>query len=183
MSDIEVLVAFGAALTALLLALLVTRDRSRRTKRSRDKSQTTGLDRDDAPENAILVDGSNVMHWGGEPSVTVVQQVIASLEREGFAPFVCFDANAGYKLIGHYMDAWDLAPSIGVTPDRILVVDRGVVADEVILAEAGQRGLKVVSNDRFRDWTDQHPWVKNHKRFRRGTWKQGSVVWQSGKKR
>ncbi len=179
MSDFEVMVAFGAALLVLLVALLL----ARKPRRSPEKSQATGLDRDDAPENAILVDGSNVMHWGGEPSALVVARVVADLQAKGLQPYVCFDANAGYKLEGRYMKSWDMAPLIGLPADRILVVDRGVVADEVLLHEAQSRGLQIVTNDRFRDWTDQHPWVKNHKRFRRGTWKQGSVVWQSGKKR
>ncbi len=179
MSDFEVVAAFGIALLVLLVALLLTR----KTKAAPTKDQDKALIDDSAPENAILVDGSNVMHWGGEPSARVVEQVVIALEREGFVPYICFDANAGYKLSGHYMKSWDIAPLISVTSDRILVVDRGVVADEVILAEAGRRGLKVVTNDRFRDWTVAHPWVKDHKRFRRGTWKEGAVVWRSGRKR
>lgn len=182
MSDFEVIAAFGVALLVLLVVLLLTR----KTKPAPPAS-TTDQDRsviaDTAPKNAILVDGSNVMHWGGEPAAFVVERVVAALAREGWVPYVCFDANAGYKLEGRYMKARDMASLIGIPAARILVVDKGMVADEVLLHEAQKRGLKIVSNDRFRDWTGQHPWVKDHKRFLRGTWKEGAVVWQSGKKR
>ncbi len=180
MSDFEVLAAFGAALIALLVLLLLTR---RPKGRPALQPQTKGRGKSAGQRRKILVDGSNVMHWGGDPSALVVARVVLDLETKGLVPYVCFDANAGYKLAGRYMKARDLVPLIGLPAHRILVVDKGVVADEVLLQEAEERDLQVVTNDRFRDWTDQHPWVKDHKRFRRGTWKEGSVVWQSGRQR
>ncbi|MDG1376953.1 MAG: hypothetical protein P8P56_08045 [Yoonia sp.] len=137
-----------------------------------------------APKNtpandAIIVDGSNVMHWGGEPSVKVLRGVIRAVTAKGFAPYVIFDANVGYKLEGRYLDDVPMALLIGVPARSVLVVEKGVSADERILEVATERGLRVVSNDRFRDWSVTYPIVRQKGRILRGDWKGGNVVWRS----
>ena len=165
MSDLQIIAAFGGFL-ALLLALLLTRSKPAAPP--------------ELPEGAILVDGSNVMHWGGEPSLTVLRDVIASLEEQGQVPFVCFDANVGYKLFGAFTGSGAMAGRLGLPAEQVLVVDKGVTADDVILNLAREHGVQIVSNDRFRDWEDQFPQVKDPDRFRRGSWKGGSVRWRAG---
>ncbi len=158
--------AFCAVLLVLLVVLLLRR-----------------RDPDRMPGNAILVDGSNVMHWGGDPSLKVLTRVVKKLEDEGLKPYICFDANVGYKLGDRFAGHDAMAAKLGLSPKQVFVVDKGVIADGVLLDLAAEHALSIVTNDRFRDWTVTHPWVKDHRRFRRGTWKQGSVVWGSGRKR
>ena len=126
----------------------------------------------------VVVDGSNVMHWGGDPSAMVLRRVIASIQERGQIPIVFFDANVGYKLADRYLDDVEMARMIGVPADQVLVVEKGVVADDRILAVAKARDLPVISNDRFRDWRVAHPWVGKKGRMMRGTYKQGSVIWK-----
>ncbi|MCA3452579.1 MAG: hypothetical protein INF92_19885, partial [Rhodobacter sp.] len=75
----------------------------------------------------------------------------------GFSPGVAFDANAGHLLAGRYLDHAAFSKMLGLAEDRVMVVDKGTPADATILATARDLGARVVSNDRFRDWLDQHP--------------------------
>lgn len=126
----------------------------------------------------VIVDGSNVLHWGGEPSLLVLRRVIESLRSKGFAPHVIFDANVGYLLGDHYLDDQPMAKLLGLKFGHVLVVEKGVTADERILAVATEQNVRVVSNDQFRDWSVQFPIVRKKGRIIRGTWQDGSVVWQ-----
>ena len=106
----------------------------------------------------VLVDGSNVLFWGkGTPSLANVRQVIDALEAEGLVPILWFDANVGYKVGTRYMDEEDLARYLGVRASRVRVAPSGTPADPLILREATRRGVRVVSNDRFRDWDEAFP--------------------------
>lgn len=130
------------------------------------------------PENAILVDGSNVLHWGKEPSVLVLTRVLRSLEKKGYAPIVFFDANVGYVIDDHYYNETKLAGLIDIPARHICVVSKGVVADQSILAFASDFGLRVVSNDRFRDWRVQFPHAAKKGSLIGGNWREGNVVWR-----
>ncbi|MFY9206176.1 MAG: hypothetical protein WAO67_10630, partial [Yoonia sp.] len=63
---------------------------------------------------SVIVDGSNVMHWGGEPSEIVLARVILAIIAKGYEPYVIFDANVGYKLRGKYLDDAPMAQLIGL---------------------------------------------------------------------
>lgn len=176
-SDLELLVA-GIVILALVYAMAELRRRlrgtashvaRRRTGRSRPKAVSKG--------KPIVVDGSNVMHWGGDASDKVLRGVLNTLKTRGFYPYVIFDANVGYVLADQYLDAAAMSQKCGVPKTRIEVVDKGVVADGVILKYAKRHGVKVVSNDRYRDWSVQYPLVKQKGRMMRGAWKGGAVVW------
>ena len=66
---------------------------------ARPKLEPTG------PDQWILVDGSNVMHWKDDtPQLATVQDVLQVLQARGFSPGVIFDANVGYKVAGRYQD-------------------------------------------------------------------------------
>ena len=127
---------------------------------------------------SVIVDGSNVMHWGGEPSEIVLVRVILAIIAKGYEPYVIFDANVGYKLRGKYLDDAPMARLIGLPVKQVLVVEKGVVADELILQVATERGLKIVSNDRFRDWSVTYPIVRKKGQILRGTANGGGVRWQ-----
>ncbi len=106
----------------------------------------------------VIIDGSNVMYWKGDtPQIETVRQVLDHLADLGFSPGVAFDANAGHLLAGRYLDHAAFSKMLGLAEDRVMVVDKGTPADATILATARDLGARVVSNDRFRDWLDQHP--------------------------
>lgn len=129
-----------------------------------------------AGQQVVVLDGSNVMHWrGGVPDLSTVCHVLRHLEEQGFHPGVVFDANAGYKLDGRYQHHTALARKLGLTKDRVLVVNRGEVADGMILRVAQDMGARVVSNDRFRDWAHQFPQVRAPGFVISGRYRDGSL--------
>lgn len=133
---------------------------------------------DRIPRNAIVVDGSNVMHWGGDPSAKVLSRVLRALEAKGRAPIVFFDASVGYRLSDHYLNERQLSDMIDLPAAHICVVDKGVVADQAILAFAADHGLRIVSNDQYRDWRVQFPHLDRKGAVLRGTFQDGAVVWR-----
>ena len=167
LSDL-LLLAPAAIVFAILLLL------SRRDKAVPDVEEHAAQE-DEVPSNAIVVDGSNVMYWGGEPSPQILSLVLRSIENKGYAPIVFFDANVGYILDDHYYDELKLALVIGVTKEHICVVDKSVVADEAILAFSKDHKLRVVTNDNYRDWRGQFSHVKRKGVLVKGTCKSGNV--------
>lgn len=130
------------------------------------------------PPNAILVDGSNVLHWGGAPSSLVLQRVVRALEDKGYVPIVFFDANVGYLLGDRYFDEAKMAEIVGVPQQHVCVVGKGVVADESILMFATDYNLRVVTNDRYRDWRVRFPHAAKKGALVGGLWQEGSVIWR-----
>ncbi|PYF10229.1 Zc3h12a-like ribonuclease protein [Rhodobacter viridis] len=124
----------------------------------------------------ILIDGSNVMHWrDNSPSLEPVRAVVTLTKKAGFTPGVVFDANAGYKLEGRYRDDRHLARALGLPEAQVLVVSKGQQADPVLLAVARDRGARIVTNDRFRDWAAPHPEIATPGHLIRGGWRDGAV--------
>ena len=167
LSDL-LLLAPAAIVFAILLLL------SRRDKAVPDVEENVAQE-DKVPSNAIVVDGSNVMYWGGEPSPLNLSLVLRTIEKKGYAPIVFFDANVGYVLGDHYYDELKLALVTGVAKEHICVVDKGVVADQAILAFSKDHKLRIVTNDRYRDWRGQFPHVKRKGALVKGTCQSGSV--------
>ncbi|MBF9034460.1 hypothetical protein HKCCE2091_09425 [Rhodobacterales bacterium HKCCE2091] len=153
----------AAALAAwLVLAFLVLRRRGR----SRPA---------DAPR-PVVVDGSNVMHWDdGTPDLAPVRAVVERLTAAGYAPGVMFDANAGYLLRGRYLRDRDFAGLLGLPRDRVMVVPKGTQADSYILTAARDMGAVIVTNDRFRDWAEQFPEVRDRGHLIRGGFRDGAL--------
>lgn len=124
----------------------------------------------------VILDGSNVMHWRDDtPQIETLREVIVALERAGFAPGVVFDANAGYKLVGHYLDNRKLAAALGLPEGRVMIVPRGEPADPTLLAAARDHGVRIVTNDKFRDWADSFPEVSQSSTLVRGGYRDGQL--------
>jgi hypothetical protein len=117
----------------------------------------------------IIVDGSNVMYWDREtPSLGTVREVLRAVEAEGFVPLVWFDANVGHVVAGRYLGPEKMAKQLGLQQGQVLVAPKGTPADPLLLEEAARLGVRVVTNDRFRDWAEDHPIVQDPERFVRG---------------
>ena len=159
--------ALAAGLRVVLLALWhLAAPRDRRDDRpARRTARPAGREAAPAPRPAparpeIVVDGSNVMFWDGEtPTFRALDRVLTDLVARGYAPVVFFDANAGYRLIGRYATPEELASHLPDGIDSVCVMDKGIPADVALIDYALTRNLRIVSNDRFRDWRGQFPRV------------------------
>jgi hypothetical protein len=122
-----------------------------------------------AAKRWIVVDGSNVMHWkDNTPDLGTLARVVQLLGDQGFSPVVIFDANAGYLVNGRYRSGPALGRQIGLPGNQATVVPRGTPADPVILARARALGARIVTNDRYRDWADDHPEIASPGHLVRG---------------
>ncbi len=174
MSDFTLAVIAGLLLVATYVGLRLLGTKSHPKPRSHVPQQAPQKKLD--PTKNIVVDGSNVMHWGDEPSALILNHVLVALDEEGLNPMVFFDANVGYKLWGRHANARHIAPKIGVEADRVVVAPSGTTADELLLEFAVRNGLRVVTNDRFLDWRVRFPRTGEKRFLVKGQWKQGNVV-------
>ncbi|NBR54003.1 MAG: hypothetical protein EBT91_11415 [Rhodobacteraceae bacterium] len=124
----------------------------------------------------IAVDGSNVLYWQDEiPSLQTVREVVDALKRRGMRPVVWFDANVGYLVGDRYLGPVPLAKSLGLSERQVIVAPKGTPADPLVIEGARLLKSRIVSNDRFRDWQDQYPAVREAMRFLRGSIENGAL--------
>ncbi|WP_166418107.1 NYN domain-containing protein [Cochlodiniinecator piscidefendens] len=147
------------------------------------RPRTTPSNAPKSPANAILVDGSNVMHWGGDPSVMVLTHVLNSLKKQGHVPIVYFDANYGYKLWGRPSSLPAISGAIGLPPNRVFIAPSRTTADALLLPHATRDKLKIVTNDRFLDWKEEFPILNQRDLLVKGDWKEGTVIWRAERRK
>ena len=118
------------------------------------------------------------MHWKDEtPQITTVQAVVAELKARGFTPGVFFDANAGYKLVGSYLNERDFSMLLTLRTDQVFVVPKGTQADPYLLSAARDSGARIVTRDRFRDWVEAYPEVTKPGFLIRGGYRSSGALW------
>jgi len=116
------------------------------------------------------------MHWNdGTAQIETVRDVVQHLKRQGFTPGIVFYANAGHILTGKYQHHGGMGKLLGLPEDRVMVVDKGTPADPIILAAARDLGAKVVTNDRYRDWAEAHPEVRDPRHLVKGGYRDGKL--------
>lgn len=127
----------------------------------------------------MVIDGSNVLHWNdNQPDLRTVVQTVGQVMAAGYTPGVIFDANVGYKIGDRYLDDADLARLLGLPVDQVLVVPKGMVADQHILKAARDLGAGVVTNDRYREWAPDFPEVARPGFLITGSIRDGAVSLQ-----
>ncbi len=157
---------FAAGLVVVVFAWLFLRSFLRRRAKKRQLRNA----------EPIIIDGSNIMHWnGGEPRLETVKAVVDWLTDHGYAPGVIFDANAGYLLSGKYQHDGSLARRLGLPEKNVMVVPKGTPADPMILQAARDMNARVVTNDRYRDWTEQFPEIRSKGFLIRGNFASGKL--------
>ncbi len=128
------------------------------------------------PQNWLIIDGSNVMHWkDGTPQIGTLRDVLQQVQTLGFTPGVVFDSNAGHIVAGKYQHHYAMGKLLGLPEDRVMVVDKGTPADPIILAAARDLGARIVTNDRYKDWADQHPEVGTVGHLIKGGYQDGKL--------
>lgn len=150
--------------------------------RPSERRRTSGARSDlkalaDDHRQAVLIDGSNVIYWlDNTPQLAPLLQVIHDLSRRGMKPGIVFDANIGYKLMEKFMGERDLSRLLSLPRDQILVVPKGKQADPFLLETARDLNARIVTNDRYRDWTDRFPDVAQPEKLIRGEMRDGKVL-------
>lgn len=174
-----ILLAGPAALASLwLLARAAVAPRTPRTAVGVDGAEPRGRRtwHTKARPKWVVVDGSNVMHWQDEtPRIEPLREVLDHLARAGMTAGVVFDANAGYLVAGKYQHDHAFGRMLGLPEDRIMVVPKGTPADPTILTIARDLGARVVTNDRYRDWTADFPEVTRPGFLIRGGYRGGRL--------
>jgi hypothetical protein len=167
-----ILLALVGILSAVFLLLWVRRARGRHPSGA---AQPPIDDR-----QIVLIDGSNVIYWmDNTPQLAPLLQVVQDLSRRGMKPGVVFDANVGYKLMGKFLGERDLSRLLSLPRDQILVVPKGTQADPFLLETARDLKARIVTNDRYRDWTDRFPDVAQPGTLITGEMRDGRV-WLKG---
>ena len=69
-------------------------------------------------------------------------------------------ANVGYKIGDRYLGPYPLSQMLGISVRQVFVAPKGTPADPLILDDAKILAARVITNDRFRDWTDSYPQIK-----------------------
>ncbi|MEL6681774.1 MAG: hypothetical protein AAFQ09_03915 [Pseudomonadota bacterium] len=127
-------------------------------------------------DKSVIVDGANVMSWGGQPSVQVLTKVLKELRYRGLDPLVYFDADAARKLTGKRTRPAAVAAELGLMPDQVFFAPKRMTADEVLLEHAVADNLRVVTNDTFGDLQQKFPKVAEAGFLIKGMWKSGNVI-------
>ncbi len=154
-----------AAIFALLFLGLVLRGTGRKPGKSKFGKR-----------QQVIVDGSNVMYWkDGEPRLDSVTEVLVALKAMGFSTGVMFDANVGYLLTGKHKNDVAMSRLLGLPKNHVLVAPKGTPADPMILQAARDLGARIVTNDRFREWTDSFPEIITPGHLIRGSYQQGDL--------
>ena len=162
----------AAALALLTFALLLASLARRRAKRARRACRTGPKPAD----NWVLLDGSNVMFWQQNlPRIETVREVVRHFERLGHTVAVVFDASAGHRLVERYLDDRAFAQLLDLPESQVFVVPSGTPADPYLLSAAARVGARIVTNDRFRDWTDAHPEQSRPEALIRGGYRRGAL--------
>ncbi len=144
------LVGVVAAVASVATSLAVWKILTRRRK----------LTRLVVPSNTVVVDGANVAFHGGKGcKAKNLVLVLKELRRRGFDVKIVVDASLRHKID---------------KPSKLeKMIKKGIViqapptapADYFILRLAEDLGAPVVSNDMYRDWAKEFPWIKNPSRI------------------
>ena len=140
----EALVAWVACGTLALLAALAGWVLRRRSRGPAGRVPGRG-------KSGVVVDGTNVIYWGGEPDLGTLRAVVDQLRRKGRDPYVFLDASTRHHLRDKALDEAGFARALGLKRSRITVCPARTEADAFILKFAREHRFPVVSNDRFGD--------------------------------
>ena len=109
----------------------------------------------------VIIDGNNVVLYSKELGWLVLKTLVSWLERNSVDYYVYFDATIDYKV----KDAKGLAFINKLKAEgKAEKCPARDEADNYILWNAHNTGSHVISNDQYRQWDKQYPWIdtKNH---------------------
>ena len=105
----------------------------------------------------VVIDGANVAYeeksGGGKPKLANLLKVRRELEERGLDPIIVIDASLKYDID----DAEQLEKLI--RSQQVRQVPAGTDADYFIIQFAHELDALIVTNDRYKDYADQYPWI------------------------
>ena len=116
-----------------------------------------------SPKHCVI-DGSNLIRdkdHGG--SVETFAACFFAVKENGCQVQVFLDANEFHNLSdnGDSKGMKLLTKLIKEYPDNIQLVPAGSRADDYVLLDASNNSGHVISNDRYLEYTERYPWLKN----------------------
>lgn len=102
-------------------------------------------------EKDIVVDGTDVIFWGGYPSLNTLRAVVDHLREQAVMPYVFFDASSRHMLRDALLDEEAFAKALGLKRERVMVCPNRSEADGFILEFAKRLKLPIITNDHFED--------------------------------
>ena len=136
-------------------------DLDRHIMRCRERNQSTIKTNYRRGRKNVIVDGNNVAYHlspNGKPQVNNLLLAHRSLVSGGYKPIFVISA-----ALVHSIDKPNVLQSL-MSEIEVIRAPRGTNDDLKIIQTAQNRNADIVSNDRFLDWLDRHPWVSDRLR-------------------
>lgn len=110
--------------------------------------------------NICCIDGANVRCQEKPASIGILIRLVIELQKKGASFFCIFDASTPHKFQDKkHREAYE--QFINKYPDYFREVPSGTRADEELLSNADQLETCIISNDRFREYQNQYPWLQS----------------------
>lgn len=126
----------------------------------RHQSNQSGLPVRRTPGRAarhIFLDGLNVCMWVSPPSLSCVLVLVEFLHTKGWTCVAIFDAPTRHRLVSGEAELY--AEMRTGFPHVFAEVPGQTQADEFLLRRADTSGGAILSNDQFRDYVGEYPWL------------------------
>jgi hypothetical protein len=108
-------------------------------------------------KKVVVIDGANVAYEersaGGKPKLSNLLKVRRELEERGEEAVIIVDASLKYDI-----DDQDQLEQL-IRSQQVRQVPAGTDADYFIIQFADQLDALIVTNDRYKDYTDRYPWI------------------------
>ncbi|HEY0170002.1 MAG TPA: hypothetical protein VGB98_03045 [Pyrinomonadaceae bacterium] len=109
----------------------------------------------------VVIDGANVAYEersaGGKPKFSNLLKVRRELEERGFEPVILVDASLKYDI-----DDQEQLENL-IRSQQVRQVPAGTDADFFIIQFSQELDALIVTNDRYKDYADQYPWVNERR--------------------
>jgi Zc3h12a-like Ribonuclease NYN domain len=109
----------------------------------------------------VIIDGANVAYEersaGGKPKLSNLLKVRRELEERGLEAVILVDASLKYDI-----DDQSQLETL-IRSQQVRQVPAGTDADYFIIQLADQFNARVVTNDRYKDYLEQFPWITDRR--------------------
>jgi len=112
-------------------------------------------------KKVVVIDGANVAYEersaGGKPRLSNLLKVRRELEERGLEAVILVDASLKYDI-----DDQEQLETL-IRSQQVRQVPAGTDADYFIIQFADQLDAVIVTNDRYKDYAEQYPWVQERR--------------------